>query len=92
MAIPGCQLDYLWNELQSRDGGHTCNPDLGVFDPILTTLFTLGGHSSKAPAILCRVGLSFLLDKIKFLNTGCMSAFLTSSSSELTTQPAFSVC
>ena len=28
MAIPGCQLDYIWNELQSRNGGHTCDPDL----------------------------------------------------------------
>ena len=27
MAIPGCQLDYIWNELQSRHGGHTCDPD-----------------------------------------------------------------
>ena len=27
-AIPGCQLDYIWNELQSRNGGHTCDPDL----------------------------------------------------------------
>ena len=28
MAIPGCQLDNIWNELQSRNGGHTCDPDL----------------------------------------------------------------
>ena len=28
MAILGCQLDYIWNELQSRNGGHTCDPDL----------------------------------------------------------------
>ena len=28
MAIPGCQLDYIWNELQSRNEGHTCDPDL----------------------------------------------------------------
>jgi hypothetical protein len=28
VAIPGCQLDYLWNELQSRIGGLTCDPDL----------------------------------------------------------------
>jgi hypothetical protein len=28
MAIPSCQLDYIWNELQSRNGGHTYNPDL----------------------------------------------------------------
>jgi hypothetical protein len=30
MALPGCQLDYIWNELQSRNGGHTCDPDLGA--------------------------------------------------------------
>lgn len=24
VAIPGCQLDYIWNERQSRNGGHTC--------------------------------------------------------------------
>ena len=23
-----CQLDYIWNELQSRNGGHTCDPAL----------------------------------------------------------------
>ena len=23
MAVLGCQLDYVWNELQSRDGEHT---------------------------------------------------------------------
>ena len=28
MAIPGCQLDYIWNKLQSRNGGLICNPDL----------------------------------------------------------------
>jgi hypothetical protein len=28
MAIPGCQLDSIWNELQSRIGGLTCDPDL----------------------------------------------------------------
>ena len=28
VAIPGCQLDYIWNELQSRIGGLTCDPDL----------------------------------------------------------------
>jgi hypothetical protein len=28
MAIPGCQLDYIWNELQSRIEGLTCDPDL----------------------------------------------------------------
>lgn len=24
MASLGCQLDYIWNELQSRNGGHSC--------------------------------------------------------------------
>ena len=28
MAIPDCQHGYIWNELQSRIGGHTCDPDL----------------------------------------------------------------
>ena len=28
MAILGCQLDYVWNELQVRIGGLTCDPDL----------------------------------------------------------------
>jgi hypothetical protein len=27
MAIPGCQLDYIWNELKFRNGGHTCDPE-----------------------------------------------------------------
>jgi hypothetical protein len=28
MAILGCQLNYIWNKLQSRNGGHNCDPDL----------------------------------------------------------------
>ena len=28
VAIPGCQLDYIWNELQFRTGRLTCDPDL----------------------------------------------------------------
>jgi hypothetical protein len=28
MAIPGFQLDYIWNELQSRNWGHFRDPDL----------------------------------------------------------------
>jgi hypothetical protein len=28
MVIPGCQLDYIWNALQSGNGGHTCDADL----------------------------------------------------------------
>jgi hypothetical protein len=27
-AIPGCHLDYIWNKVQSRNGGHTSDPDL----------------------------------------------------------------
>jgi hypothetical protein len=33
MAIPGYQLDYIWNELQFRSGGHTCDPDLEILWP-----------------------------------------------------------
>ena len=28
VAIPGCQLDYMWNELQSRIGRLTYDPNL----------------------------------------------------------------
>ena len=28
LDIPGCQLDCIWNELQSRIGGLTCDPGL----------------------------------------------------------------
>jgi hypothetical protein len=28
MAVPGCQLVYIWNETQSRIGGLPCDPDL----------------------------------------------------------------
>ena len=28
MAISGCQLDYMWTEVQYRNGGHTCDADL----------------------------------------------------------------
>jgi hypothetical protein len=24
MDVLGCPLDYIWNEQQSRNGGHTC--------------------------------------------------------------------
>ena len=30
MAVTSCQLDYNWNELQSRDGGQICDQDLEV--------------------------------------------------------------
>jgi hypothetical protein len=32
MDIPGCQLDYIWNELQSRNGGRNCDPDFEAED------------------------------------------------------------
>lgn len=32
MAIAGCQLACMWCELQSRNGGHTCDPDLEAAD------------------------------------------------------------
>jgi hypothetical protein len=28
VAIPGCQLDYIWNELQSRIGRPTSDPNV----------------------------------------------------------------
>ena len=28
VAIPGCQLDYIWNDLQSRTGRFTSDPNL----------------------------------------------------------------
>jgi hypothetical protein len=30
VALPGCQLDYIWNELQSRIGGLTYDSDLEI--------------------------------------------------------------
>lgn len=30
VAVPDYQLDYIYNELQSRNGGYTCDPDLEV--------------------------------------------------------------
>ncbi|KAL6050210.1 hypothetical protein STEG23_015218 [Scotinomys teguina] len=40
MVILGCQLDYIWSELQTRNGEHTCDLDLEAgrqyaFDPDL---------------------------------------------------------
>jgi hypothetical protein len=35
MAILGFQFDYIWNELQSRIGEHTYDPDLEASDPDL---------------------------------------------------------
>lgn len=32
MAILGCELDYMWNELQSRIGKLTFDPDLRLGD------------------------------------------------------------
>ena len=30
VTIPGCQLDDIWNELQSKIGRLTCDPNLEV--------------------------------------------------------------
>ena len=32
MAIPGCQIDYIWNELQSRIGWLTSDPNLEAWE------------------------------------------------------------
>lgn len=37
MAFLSCQLDYIWNKLQSRHGGHTC--DLGHWGNKITWPF-----------------------------------------------------
>ena len=43
MTIPGCHLDYIWNELQSRNGGHTYDPDLEAErHRLLTQILTWG--------------------------------------------------
>jgi hypothetical protein len=31
VTIPGCQLDYIWNELQSRNGRITCDLDIYIY-------------------------------------------------------------
>lgn len=36
LAIPGRQPDYIWNEVQSRDGGHTCDSGLAGRPRFLT--------------------------------------------------------
>ena len=28
LAILDCKLDYIWNELQYRNGGNACGPEL----------------------------------------------------------------
>lgn len=28
MAVADCQHDYIWNELQYRNVGHICDPDV----------------------------------------------------------------
>ncbi|KAM7320253.1 hypothetical protein ACRRTK_020696 [Alexandromys fortis] len=35
LAIPGCQLDSIWNELQAGNGGYTCDLDLESVTRIL---------------------------------------------------------
>lgn len=39
MAIPDCQLDYIWNKLHSKSGGHTYDPDPEVRRHGLLTQF-----------------------------------------------------
>jgi hypothetical protein len=45
MAIPGCQLDYIWNELQSRNGEHICDPALDMgWHMLLIQILRHSGH------------------------------------------------
>jgi hypothetical protein len=47
MAILGCQLECIWNELQSRKGGHTCKRfllGLKWVKPLLILTFGVGRH------------------------------------------------
>lgn len=41
MAVLDCQLDYLWNELHSRNGRHTCGRILRQEDTYLVWLHLL---------------------------------------------------
>jgi hypothetical protein len=60
MAIPSCQLDYIQDELQSRNGGggNACDPDLEAGrhrlliqilawdDTLLIQILRHGGHEN----------------------------------------------
>ena len=39
VAIPGCQLDYIWNELQSRIGRLTSDPYLEAWRSLYGSWF-----------------------------------------------------
>lgn len=41
MTIVGCQLDYIWDGLKSRNGGHTCERFSCL---ILVQTFEVGRH------------------------------------------------
>jgi len=49
MAPLGCQLDYIWKELQSRNGGHTFErlflPGLKWVNPLLGQTSEVGRHT-----------------------------------------------
>jgi hypothetical protein len=49
MAIPGCQLDYVWNELQSRIGRLSRAVVMHAFNPS-TLEAEAGGFLSSRPA------------------------------------------
>jgi hypothetical protein len=50
MAISSCQLNCIWYELQSRNGGHTCDLDLeeGKHKLLIQTL-RHSGHEKLMP-------------------------------------------
>jgi hypothetical protein len=55
MTIPSCQLDYLWNELQPSNGGHTCDPDIEVGrHRHLIQILMHSGHEKLRPRPLTR--------------------------------------
>ena len=49
MAVHDCQLDYLWNELHSRNEGHTCDWILRQEDTHLVWLHLLLEASVRTP-------------------------------------------
>jgi hypothetical protein len=52
MGIIGCQLDYIWNELQSRNGGHSCDPDL-VMTHAFSPDLQVGRHTFNLGHTFC---------------------------------------
>jgi hypothetical protein len=44
MGIPSCQLHYFWNELQSRNGGHTYDPDIEAGRHAVDWILRYSGH------------------------------------------------